>query len=140
MPPERATKICLESGKSLRRLARPRHRLRWCLAELEAVAVGEISHVPKAEGERASLDGLGSGKKLPSHQPQASQPQIPVQAHAPVSQHSVMDGTDRYAQLLCKLRAVDRLSDIVGEQLANVLKDLELPSRVRARSPFHFDH
>ena len=93
--------------------------------------MGEIPHMPKAEGERASLDAGGAGNKLAAHQPQASQAQISVQAHSRISKNGIVDGAHRYAELVGEVTAVDRVRDICREKLPDVLKNLQLTSRVR---------
>src|SRR5262245_40736988 len=88
-------------------------RLRWRFTELVAIAPRKIAEMPEAEGKGHGLDAVRAGQQSLAHEPQTSQPQVSVQAHAAIALNGVMQGADGHTEFPGEILAVDRLSEIV---------------------------
>lgn len=96
---------------------------------------GVGAHVPKSEGERACLYAICPGEQSLTHEPQASQTQVPMQAHSSIPVDCALDAPHGDTNLLRQFLTVHRPSDVIGQECLDVAKYLEMPNGVRARFP-----
>src|ERR1700759_4713221 len=109
--------------------------LRGSLTEPQTIARREVAEMQEPEGKRNCLDALCSHQQLLANEPQPSQTQISMQAHAAVAQDRIVPRAKRDADLPRKLLAVGRLAEIARQPLFDFLEDFEMPDGVGVGGP-----